>query len=189
VTFAGLRLRPAPRRGDALDRLTHGVPIAALLLLIVNDHVLKPNHPGWLSGKLSDVAVLALLPYLFVALADLVAIGIPRLPGPGRRAAVIGVAFAVVLFTAIEVVPIAGDAYRWGLGLAQWPVRAVIALLASSSLPGVLPVQLTFDPSDLLTLPAAATILVVKAPNGEGGSARPDPSQRSGATERPAPVP
>jgi hypothetical protein len=163
MTIAGHRIRPAPRHGDALDRLTDAVPIAALLLLIVNDHVLKPNHPGWLSGKLSDVAVLALLPFLFVAVADLAGILWPRLPAPRRAAVLISVVVAMVLFSAIEVIPIAGDAYRWGLGLAQWPVRAVAALLASTGVPGVLPVRLTFDPSDLLTLPAAATILVLDA--------------------------
>ena len=182
MTIAGHGMRPSPRHGVALDRLTDAVPIAALLLLIVNDHVLKPNHPGWLSGKLSDVAVLALLPFLFVAVADLAGILWPRLPAPGRAAVLISVVVAMALFSAIEFIPIAGDAYRWGLGLAQWPVRAVAALLTSTAVPGILPVRLTFDPSDLLTLPAAATILVLDARTRWVSAPRADRSQKSGPT-------
>jgi hypothetical protein len=154
------RLRAAAR-GEALDRLVHPVPVLALAVLLVNDHILKPYHPGWLSGKLSDVAVLVLLPFLLLAIADLAALVTARLPAPGRTALVVCVTLSVVAFTAIEVVPIAGDAYRWGLGLTQWPIRALEPLVASRPLPGVLPVQLTSDLSDLLTLPFAAIVVLI----------------------------
>ncbi len=153
-------LRVAP--GEALDRLLRPTPVLALAILIVNDHLIKTNHPGWLSGKLSDVAVLALLPFLLLAFADLAALAIPRLPPPGRVALMASIVGSVTLFSAIEVVPVAGEAYRWGLGVAQWPVRAVAAFAAGAPIPGVLPVRLTFDPSDLLTLPSAAAILLTR---------------------------
>lgn len=156
-----------PRAGAALDRLVSPIPLAALVLLVVNDHVLKPNHPGWLSGKLSDVAVLALLPFLFAAALDLLAMASRSVPPPGRRALVASAIGAAALFTAIELVPLAGDAYRWGLGAAQWVPSVLGSLVTSGPLPEVRPVLLTQDPSDLLTLPFT---LVALASWSHGGT-------------------
>jgi hypothetical protein len=44
--------------------LGHPVTVLALAVLIVNDHVLKAAHPGWVTGKLSDAAGLVLAPAL-----------------------------------------------------------------------------------------------------------------------------
>jgi hypothetical protein len=43
--------------------------IAAVLLLLANDHVLKPAFPGMITGKLSDIAGLFIVGALAVALA------------------------------------------------------------------------------------------------------------------------
>jgi hypothetical protein len=129
--------------------------------MIVNDHWLKANHPGLVSGKLSDVAVLVLLPFLFVAFADLARLRWSSLPVPGQLAVVTSVALAVAVFVVIEVVPAGGEVYRWSLGALQWPVRAALATLADDVVPGIAPVRLTSDVTDLLTLPAALAILVV----------------------------
>jgi hypothetical protein len=136
------------------------VPLAALALLVLNDHVLKATHPGWLSGKLSDVAVLALLPFVLLAVADLACLAYRRLPAPGRRALVASVVVSVALFTLIEMTPLGADAYRWGLAVAQWPARALLAAIASGSMPDLAPVRLTADVTDLATLPAAGVILL-----------------------------
>jgi hypothetical protein len=149
------------RPGAWLDSLVHPVPLAALALLVFNDHVLKATHPGWLSGKLSDVAVLALLPFVVLAAADLVALAVHRLPRFGARAVLAAVIGSAALFAAIEITPLGAEAYRWGLALAQWPVHAVAAFIGDTPLPGLRPVMLTADVSDLLTIPAAATILIV----------------------------
>ena len=44
--------------------------------------------------------------------------------------------------------------YRHGLGVAQWPLRAIYRLVVDGALPAIHPVQKTMDPTDLLTLPA-----------------------------------
>ncbi|MFT3776498.1 MAG: hypothetical protein QM820_64985 [Minicystis sp.] len=51
--------------------LRRPLPLAAVAVLAVNDHVLKGAGilPGWLTGKLSDVAGLFFFPILLVALA------------------------------------------------------------------------------------------------------------------------
>jgi hypothetical protein len=154
--------RVAPAPAPALDSLVHPVPLAAFAVLVVNDHVLKVNHPGWLSGKLSDFAVMVLLPFLLLAAWDAVRLVRPTLPSAGPKMAVASVVLSVVAFTAIQLSPLGAELYRWGLGGAQWPFRALAALTASQPLPGLAPVALTSDVSDLISLPAALALLVVR---------------------------
>ena len=58
--------------------LAHPVTVAALVVLLVNDHLLKYAYPGWVTGKLSDVAGLVLAPALLASLVTLLA---RRAPG------------------------------------------------------------------------------------------------------------
>ena len=65
--------------------LAHPAFVAALALLLANDLVLKALWPGWITGKLSDVAGLFVLPYFLAWL------------WPSRRLALhVGVALAFV---------------------------------------------------------------------------------------------
>jgi hypothetical protein len=59
---------PALPVGEAL----HPVALAAVLVLVLNDWVLKPRFHGWVTGKLSDVAGLAFAPVLLSAVIGLV---------------------------------------------------------------------------------------------------------------------
>jgi hypothetical protein len=47
--------------------LLHPAALAAMVLLALNDHVLKGRAPGWLTGKLSDFAGLLFFPLLLTA--------------------------------------------------------------------------------------------------------------------------
>lgn len=152
----------APRSAPSLDALVHPVPLGALALLLVNDHILKAGHPGWLSGKLSDVAGLILLPFVLLAAWDLARLARPGLPAGGPRLAVGSVIAVVIAFTVIEVVPLGSELYRVSMGVLQWPFRALVALGASEPMPGLALVQLTSDPSDLFALPAALGVLAVR---------------------------
>lgn len=76
--------------------LAHPVTLAAVVVLVVNDHLLKDAYPGLVTGKLSDVAGLVLAP---AVLASLVTLLVPRAPaGPVAvgATAVVGLAFAIV---------------------------------------------------------------------------------------------
>jgi hypothetical protein len=154
--------RAVPRSAPSLDALLHPLPLAALALLLLNDHVLKASHPGWLSGKLSDVAGLILLPFMLLAGWDLVHLVRPGLPAAGPRGALLFTVSVMVAFAAVEIVPVGAELYQVGLGGAQWPFRALAALVATGPVPGLAPVQLTSDLSDLLTLPAALVVLAVR---------------------------
>ena len=53
-----------------LRALAHPLAVGSLVLLALNDHVLKQAWPGWVTGKLSDLAGLVVAPLvLAVALA------------------------------------------------------------------------------------------------------------------------
>lgn len=75
------------------------LPVAAAGLLALNDHVLKGAGvlPGWVTGKLSDVAGLFFFPVLLFALASLV-FGPPasRTLRAGALAATTAIVFALV---------------------------------------------------------------------------------------------
>src|SRR5918995_4450814 len=57
---------------DALRVLASPVFVLALVVLVLNDHVLKQAWPGWVTGKLSDVAGLVVAPLLLAAVLTLV---------------------------------------------------------------------------------------------------------------------
>jgi hypothetical protein len=55
-----------------LRALAHPGSVLALVVLVLNDHVLKQAWPGWVTGKLSDVAGLVVAPLLLGAVLALV---------------------------------------------------------------------------------------------------------------------
>ena len=79
--------------------LAHPITLTALVVLVVNDHLLKAAFPGALTGKLSDVAGLVLAPPL---LASLVLLTLRRLPAgkvAGVSTGVVGIGFALTKAT------------------------------------------------------------------------------------------
>lgn len=64
----------------ALRGLAHPPVIAAILLLLVNDHWLRWNHPSWWTGKIGDAA------WLFFASFALAMLLARCLPGRDRLA-------------------------------------------------------------------------------------------------------
>ncbi len=117
-----LHPRPAPFAPVVFAR---PLPLAALALLVVNDHVLKGAGllPGWVTGKLSDVAGLFFFPVLLAYLGG-------RVFAQRRRVAQISVLCTGVVFAALKVSP-------WAAAVASRWWGAVVC-----------------DRSDLLALPA-----------------------------------
>ncbi|MBW6437428.1 hypothetical protein KZ829_27215 [Actinoplanes hulinensis] len=116
-------------RGRSLAWLGHPVSMAALVLLAVNDHVWKAAHPGWVTGKLSDVAGMVVAPPLLAAVAGLIA------PRAGFRWVAPGAILTV------------------GVGFAMVKTMGYAAALASGAWSLVTPSLVRVDPSDLLALP------------------------------------
>src|SRR5438045_2459919 len=78
--------------GQAADALLEPTPLAAIALLLLNDHALKARWPGVVTGKLSDAAGLVFFPLLLRVVVVAVA---PRV-APARALLGCAVATAVV---------------------------------------------------------------------------------------------
>lgn len=136
--------------------LVHPVTLGALCTLALNDHVLKQACPGWWTGKLSDFAGVVLLPLFLHALLELAAAHGWKKPlsvAGSDRWLTVCVAASLLVFALPEVWKPAELVYRYGLGAAQWPFRALAAASSGAALPELRPVRATADLSDLLALP------------------------------------
>jgi hypothetical protein len=124
---------PAFRR--AMAALSHPVPVAAVVALLLNDHLLRRAWPSWWTGKIGDVAWLLFAPFVLAAgLAWLLPRQIRH-----RDAAVGGLA---LLLTGL------GFAAAKTLPLVHATTVALLARMHRT------PVALQLDPSDLLATPA-----------------------------------
>jgi hypothetical protein len=140
------------RRLFAGDGLLRPLPLIAIALLVVNDHVLKSAMPGIVTGKLSDFAGLIFFPLLLVAIAE-VASSLFGFPVVGsHRVLATAVVVTGVIFAAVQLVPLATDGYRIGLGFAQWAVTAPLHALGSAGLGSPWRASLVGDPTDLIAL-------------------------------------
>ncbi len=110
--------------------LAHPLALLALGLLAFNDFWLKNHFPSLLSGKLSDVCALVLLPLL---LAGLLSLGLER-----RRAGWLSLGLVAAAFILFKAGPQTSAWLRSLFALGGFPLRGIP------------------DPSDLLALPALA---------------------------------
>lgn len=154
-------------RGRIAYRIaSHPVFLAALVVLILNDHVLKTAYPGWVTGKASDFAGLIVFPLMMLSAIDLLT------PIPVRRARLltVGVLAATgIVFSAIQLHTGSADVYRVALGYLQFPVRAAMGATQAVA------VRHTADASDLLGLVALAWSWMIFA--GVAGSSGDAPSE------------
>jgi hypothetical protein len=136
--------------GDALLR---PISLAALALLLLNDHVLKHALPGPVTGKLSDIAGVILLPIFLWSAAELVVMARGRWRGPSQKPVALAALATGAMFAAIKLVPAAALGAGWLLGTAQWSLSIPLRLAAGAALPGIVPATIVVDPTDLLALP------------------------------------
>jgi hypothetical protein len=132
-----------PPRFVAHRVFAHPLWVGSLLLLLVNDHLLKGARvlPGWLTGKLSDVAGLFMAPALLAAL-----LGVRSRGGFARVHVGLGVFFA-----ALKLWAPAARGFEGAMGWLGVPARVVV------------------DPTDLLALPALLASFWLLAPLAEEG--------------------
>ncbi len=129
------------------------VCIVALVAVVANDRWLKVDHPGILSGKVSDFAGLIYFPLLIVALMEAVRFLIRWRPWElTYRAVVIATVIVGVAFALIKTWNPASDFYRNVMGYFFWPGFAVVDALNGAPIPGVRPIFLAQDHWDLIAL-------------------------------------
>jgi hypothetical protein len=136
--------------------LLHPLPLAAVALLVLNDHLLKHSFPGLVTGKLSDLAGLAFFPLLLQALWETGQVLLRRPWQPSARVLAVTTLATALAFSLVNLSTAASDAWALLLGALQWPVHALAALARGAAPPGLRPTLSTRDPTDLLALPTLA---------------------------------
>ncbi len=119
-------------RQRSLQSLSHPISIAAIVLLLVNDHWLRWRYPSWWSGKIGDCAWLIFAPFLLAFCLSYV--------WPKRK------------------IHLVGTAAFWGTGVVfalgnSVPVFHQLIVGLFQQIAGRQPLMV-LDQTDLLTLPA-----------------------------------
>jgi hypothetical protein len=126
---------PLTRR--ALLALSHPLSIAALFILLLNDHWLKKVAPSWLTGKLSDVAGLVFVP--FVLLVVLAFVLPHRYRKHERDLGWLALFITGGAFALIKTLPVARDAAAQLFeSVFGWPIIIRIDLTDLLALPALL---------------------------------------------------
>lgn len=153
-----------PRRGVPADLATVRAPrapalaagsglltpvfLVALVVMALNDQVLKEAVPSVATGKLSDLAGMVVAPVLAVSLVE-VAVRRPV----GERAWWVAAGLTGVVFSLVKLWAPAASVYEHVFGFARWPVDAAADAVAGRPLRDAAPVRLWRDATDLVALP------------------------------------
>ncbi|UJP40000.1 hypothetical protein [Cellulomonas palmilytica] len=133
------------------ELVLHPVSLAGLAVLLVNDHVLKAAAPGFVTGKLSDVAGMTFFPFLLLAARDVLLRRPPTVWSAWTAATVTAVTFA-----AGKLADPVRDLYATVVGWLRYPADA---LLTGADSPA--PVVIHPDATDVLAVVACAAVTVV----------------------------
>ena len=109
------------KRALPAGEMLHPAPLAAVVVLAVNDHLLKGAGvlPGWLTGKLSDFAGYFFFPLLLTAIGDVLArvaarlIGVPLDFSLRWWKAAVAIALTAAIAVALELSPTVGGGIIW----------------------------------------------------------------------------
>ena len=134
--------------------LRHPVILIFWSLWVLNDHVFKEMFANDITGKLSDVASLAVFPLFPLACYELLCYRLNRKRRHQKQIFYISLLATGMVMVGINISPMWAYVYRWGLGLFQWPFLAINDLFVLGELRSLRPVKLTMDISDIYTLPA-----------------------------------
>lgn len=113
--------------------------------MLLNDQVLKSHFGNWVTGKLSDVFGVYLLPLVLLSIGDL----IRGRSASAMRDARVAMWVTGAGFVVVKTTEWGSQAYGWAVGILRVPYFA-----ASGSFPVVRPVEVLVDPTDLLALVA-----------------------------------
>ena len=137
------------------DLLLHPIAVLAILVVVVNDRVLKLNYPSVISGKLSDFAGLIYFPLFVVSLFEVFRWIFWRSRWQLSAWWVTGVAITVgACFVLMKTWDPAGEIYRPLVGMMLWPARAIASVATGDPPPPVRGVTMYKDPTDLFALPS-----------------------------------
>jgi len=151
----------APKLKVAGDAILHPAALAALALLVLNDHVLKAAFPGQITGKLSDAAGLAFFPLLLLGAWELALLLAGRWRWPSRRSAIAVVVVTGLGFVLVKTTAPGAEAFGTAIGFGQWLAGIPGALATAMPLGAAQPARVLADPGDLVALPALLLPLII----------------------------
>lgn len=160
---------PADRDGPHAP-LLHPLFLGALAVLLVNDHILKAAWPGLITGKLSDVAGLIVVPPVLAVAARRVLRH--RIAGDGPWLAGPAALFVALAFSAVKLHPGPNEAYGVVMGLALWPGTALAELARDVPVSAPTVARTALDAGDLVALPAVVLGWWIAGRGGAAASAR-----------------
>jgi hypothetical protein len=150
----------APVPGDGL---LHPLALAAIALLLVNDHLLKSIAPGPLTGKLSDFAGLAFFPLFLIGAWEVLLKSCGRWDRPTKRALAVGITITAIGFLLVKTSAAGAATFGQLLGILQWVPAAGWSALTSGPPPRLGPAAVVADPSDLVALVALLLAFAIGA--------------------------
>lgn len=163
------------RSHESLASVSRVVATLSVFVLYLNDHLLKQAFPGFVTGKLSDVAGMIFFPVLLTTLIWALVPGARR-TDRARDSLLVGACIATALvFTLTKTTAFGNEAYRFAWGAMQWPLAALRALASGHPLPAIAHVRLVRDPSDVLAVP----FVVVGYVASRRGAARSAPASHA----------
>ena len=131
----------------------HPLAMSALVVVVLNDQVLKDAYPSPITGKLSDFAGLVYFPLFVVACIESVRWLFNRSSWElSPRSVVVAAVILGVLFAVTKTWHPAALVYRPLVGVVRWPADAMAGLIRGRGLAEVRAAHLTEDPSDLVAL-------------------------------------
>ena len=163
------------RRNGPGGAIAHPLILICLCVWVLNDHLFKEMFGNTWTGKLSDVASLAVFPRLPYCTYEVVWAWMGRPVRHRRRVLWVSIIATGSVMVGINVSDVWAQSYELGLGLAQWPFRWLYAWFMGQTSPVFASVELTMDPTDIWTLPALAipwwvARTTLGAPGGSGAS-------------------
>jgi hypothetical protein len=136
------------------DGLLHPLALAGVALLFLNDHVLKATWPGLVTGKLSDVAGLAIFPLVLLGFWEVALwlAGVWR--GHRSRPLLVATVLTGVAFVLVKTTTAGAEAFGWVLAFGEFVPAALIGTISGH--PAYLgpPSPVVRDVTDLVALPA-----------------------------------
>ncbi|MBX2812729.1 MAG: hypothetical protein KTR25_13010 [Myxococcales bacterium] len=138
----------------------HPMYMVATVLLVINDQWLKGRGPAVVTGKLSDVAGLVMLPLLLQAFVELCLSAWGRYSRPSNHLLILMGMVTAIGFAGVQLSPSINAWFGWGIGAIRWSLLCGIVLVSGGGCGSVRGAQSWSDVSDLWTL--AALLLSVR---------------------------
>jgi hypothetical protein len=151
-------VRPLATPGDVL---LHPLAAGAVMLLVVNDHILKLAFPGFVTGKVSDFAGLLFFPLLLAAAWEVGSAILHRWTGPTWFPPVLATSATGLAFVLVKTTTGGSSLFSTMLGSTQWLGALAASAFVAGPTPVLRPVVPVRDPTDLIALISLVAALLI----------------------------